>query len=182
MDPIIPKEKEEAIKADLATLQNEAKNIVIKTDDDMQNASAFLAQVKGRINRLKEIKDELVKPFQSAVRNANTWFKDQTEPFITLETQVKSGIGAYVQEKAKQAAAEAKKNQAPVEKPKTAVNTEHGRVSTSQVWTYDIVDEAKIPKKYLCVDRGAINLAIKSGERKIPGVKIYQKTSVRVLT
>lgn len=179
---IIPREKEEAIKADLATLQKDAQNLAVKTDEDLTSASAFLAQVKTRINRLKDIKDELVKPMKQAVRHADNWFKVQVEPFTILERQVKDAIGDYITQKEKEATTLAKQGNELIERPKASVCTEFGRVSSSKVWAWEVTDGTKVPKKYLAVNSAAVTDAVRNGERKIPGIKIYQKTQVKVMT
>ena len=42
-------------------------------------------------------------------------------------------------------------------------------------WTYEIEDEASVPRQYMVVDGPAITAAVRAGVRDIPGVKIYQK-------
>lgn len=51
---------------------------------------------------------------------------------------------------------------------------------TQKRWTYQVEDIEKVPHKYLVVNSSAINAAIRSGEREIAGVKIYQETIVSV--
>lgn len=179
-DTIIPKEKEAAIKSDLQTLEQEASSIVVTNDDEMQSASRFLAQVKVRINRLKEIKDELVKPMKSAIKNADNWFKVQTDPFLNLEAKVKSAIAGYIVQKEKAAVAEAKQTQAIAERPKVKVNTEFGQVSSQKRWTWRITDESKVPREYLCIDNAKVSNAVRNGERSISGIEIFQDTQIRV--
>lgn len=51
---------------------------------------------------------------------------------------------------------------------------------TKKFWTWDKAnyDLSKIPREYLIPDNGKITAAVKSGIREIPGVRIYQDTSV----
>lgn len=49
----------------------------------------------------------------------------------------------------------------------------------TKLWTYDIVDEAKIPVQFCSLDSKKINKAIKAGIREIAGLKIYQRTMVK---
>lgn len=46
------------------------------------------------------------------------------------------------------------------------------------VWTWDLVDEAQVPREFLQIDRGAVTAAVRSGVREIPGIKIYSKLSL----
>ena len=44
-------------------------------------------------------------------------------------------------------------------------------------WVWDVWDISLIPGKYLVVDKVAVNQAIKSGIREIPGIRIYETES-----
>jgi hypothetical protein len=51
-------------------------------------------------------------------------------------------------------------------------------VSTTKVWTYEVVDLDKVPREYLTIYDYAVDKAIKAGARQIPGLKIYQDERV----
>ena len=42
-------------------------------------------------------------------------------------------------------------------------------------WTFEIVDPNQVPNGYWIIDEAAIKAAIASGERNIPGVRIYEE-------
>jgi len=176
----IPKEKEQAIKTDLLELEKIAAGLIVKTDEQMVEASRFLAQVKMRINRLKDIKDELVKPMKDAVKHADNWFKMQVEPFLTLESQVKGSLAVYIVAKERAAAKEAKQTGEIIERLKAKVNTEFGQVSSTKRWAWRVMDESKVAREYLTVDNAKVTLAVRNGERTLSGIEIFQETSVRV--
>jgi hypothetical protein len=44
-------------------------------------------------------------------------------------------------------------------------------------WVWDVLDISLIPPKYLVVDKVAVNQAVKSGIREIPGMRIYETES-----
>jgi len=60
------------------------------------------------------------------------------------------------------------------------VRTESGTASVSMVWTWEVEDVKKVPREYLIVGANLVDNALKSGIRKIPGIKIYEKPQVRV--
>ena len=60
------------------------------------------------------------------------------------------------------------------------VHTEGARATTRQVWTFDLVDQAEVPRQYLSVDSQAVMAAIRNGIRTIPGLRIYDKQVVVV--
>ena len=67
-----------------------------------------------------------------------------------------------------------RKEIAPVE-VKVSTNT-----VTTKRWTFEVVDESKIPRKYLTVNTVAINQAVRNGVREIDGLNIFQTEGLRV--
>jgi len=61
------------------------------------------------------------------------------------------------------------------------VQSKVGVASMAKRWTFEVEDSATVPRRYLIVDTIAIRMAIREGVREIPGVRIYQSESVRVL-
>ena len=211
MQNLIPEDKARLIKQAQDDMDNRTKDLKIVDDATLQTASHILGEVKVRIKRLDELKNELTKPMADAVKSANNWFKMQKQPFEKIELYIKGLIGDYtfeverlamearkkaeaeqkeLEDAQKKLEAEAKKKNepapepvaplAPMEKPKVAVQTEHGKVITKKLWTYDIEDETKIPREFLTVDRAKVTQAVRNGERDIKGIKIYQKVSVAI--
>lgn len=54
-----------------------------------------------------------------------------------------------------------------------------GISSVVKRWSSHVTDESKVPRKYMMVDTSAIRQAVSAGIREIPGVSIYQVSSVR---
>lgn len=92
---------------------------------------------------------------------------------------------------AKENALKEKKEVAPLKKeieqpqeqvfipPTQKVSTDSGTMMTVVTWEFEIEDEKLIPRGYLHVNERTIKDAIRMGERLIPGVKIYEKKSIR---
>ena len=70
----------------------------------------------------------------------------------------------------------------PVEAPKTQVRTESGVTYVTKKWKARITDEKIVPREYLGVDQVKVNDAIKSGVREIPGIEIFEESTVAVRT
>ena len=77
---------------------------------------------------------------------------------------------------AAEAAALATEEAAKKAEPKMEGN--RGKAVASKVWTFEITDEAKIPREFCVVHEPAIRAAIKDGAREIAGVRIYQETRI----
>lgn len=65
----------------------------------------------------------------------------------------------------------------PIEVKQT-VRTENITTSTRKYWTYEIVDENAVPRAYCRSDAGMIRRAVNSGVREIPGVRIFEETTL----
>jgi colicin import membrane protein len=55
-----------------------------------------------------------------------------------------------------------------------------GSASVRQRWVATVEDETKVPREYLKIDMAKINLAVREGERSIPGVRIEQVAGLAV--
>lgn len=60
------------------------------------------------------------------------------------------------------------------------INISNNSASFRKLWTFEIVDISKIPVEYLTVNSKAVNDAIKSGVRDIPGLVIREEIKVAV--
>ena len=62
-----------------------------------------------------------------------------------------------------------------------AENIAENKISgTRKVWSFQVEDESKIPRKYLMVDARLIREAIRDGIRKIDGVHIFEETKIAI--
>lgn len=71
---------------------------------------------------------------------------------------------------------------APVEAPKIQARTEAGMVYTQKRWAVKVIDESQVPREWLCIDQKKVNEAIKTGVREIPGLEIFEESTVSVRT
>lgn len=65
-----------------------------------------------------------------------------------------------------------------VPKESNVTRTETGIAAYQRkTWTFEITDEAQIPREYLKIDEGKIRDAIKMGVREVPGLRIYETST-----
>jgi hypothetical protein len=65
--------------------------------------------------------------------------------------------------------------------PARVTATESGTVGVrNKPFTYRVLDEAQVPREYLCLDAAKIREAIRQGERTIPGLEIFQEEGLAV--
>ena len=60
------------------------------------------------------------------------------------------------------------------------INLSNDNAIVRQIWTFEVEDISKVPVEFLSINSVAVNSAIKSGVREIPGIKIFQKSSVSI--
>lgn len=48
------------------------------------------------------------------------------------------------------------------------------------IWDFEIENIEKVPTEFLTINSAAVREAIKAGRREIPGLKIFQKTSIAI--
>jgi len=69
-----------------------------------------------------------------------------------------------------------------IPQPKTITRTEEGSASIRKVWTWKLLDFAKLPDEYKKIDEVKLNQAVKAGMREIAGVEIYEETKTVIRT
>jgi len=193
-------DKLKKINEDVTKVIKTSETIKIETEEDFTKATEFLNQIVVRIKRIEELRIQFTKPILDAKNAIDTEFKASSVPLREVEAKVKSIILDYrkkeaelIEKKRLEKLKEAEKitnigeqEQALEEvkeiRQETNVQVSSGTNRFRKVWTFDIINEKIIPKAYLKVDEMAIRKAVKDGERKIKGVKIYQEERISSYT
>ena len=90
-----------------------------------------------------------------------------------------AGLEKAIERDSEAAKAEARADAKPAEMART--RSESGAVATLRTtWEFEIVDPTQIPRSYMVVNEQAIRAAIRTGARKIPGVRVYEKQTAMV--
>lgn len=174
-----------------------ATSYYVTDQDSATGANEILVEITLGLKQIEEKRKSFTAPLNQSLKEINNTFKNITEPIEAAKTALSQRLMSWraaeqrrieeEQEKARkeeerrrkiQEAHAAKGHQVsetitPVERPMPFAVQDTTR--TRRMWTYDIVDENRIPREYLMVDKTEIMKAVSSGVRDIPGVKIYQK-------
>lgn len=59
-----------------------------------------------------------------------------------------------------------------------AIAGQIGTASVAVTWTFEVTDEAAVPRAYLAVDLVKIGKAVRGGVRAIPGIRIYERPTI----
>ncbi len=176
------------VRAESNDLVENARHLVISTDDEARYASEMLTYIAAAQKKLEGQRTFLVGPLNQHVKDINAVFKEWKGPLEEAGTTLRRKMLTWHQEVEK--AAEEERSvleqlnvpEADIpDLPVKVVRSEAGG-STGVVkrWTFEVVDEKAVPRVWLMLDEGVINLAIKDGTRKIKGLRIYQKESLSV--
>ena len=180
-------------------LVTQAKAIEVK--DEASNIMAVeLAGGSKKLNKaIEDARKRFTQPALDYKRAVDGLAKGYQDRLTAIETILKGKLREYqnrvemerrkAEEAARQAAIELQKKidaeakaahvepvqVAPVVIPQVqkTTRTEQGSMSFREVWKFDVVTPAEVPRTYLMVDETRIRQAVKAGIREIPGVKIF---------
>lgn len=184
VEVIAPEKKVAEIAKDFKKLDKKSQTlVVVQSEEDYGKANEFLVEVKGRINRVKALHTEYVKPLKDHIKKLDELFKEPQRNYEAIESSVKRAMSDFrveqnriaAEEEAKRkaeeeaAAKEAEANgdkapapapQPPAVKPTTTHRTDAGKSSEVTVTKFEITDVNKLPKKY---KDAILEEALKSG-------------------
>jgi hypothetical protein len=164
------------------------KLVLIKSNEDIAKANEFLIEVKNKIDSLETERKSYTAPINETIKKLNAKFKELTAPLVIAEKAVKDAILSY-REECEKARLE---TQSKIQKKNgdkdiiiasvmpTVIESESGKMVISKKWTFEIIDEKKVPKEFLMVDRDKVDEAIDKGVRVIEGLHIYEKETVNI--
>ena len=139
---------------------------------------------------LKALENEIIGAFEPVVKAAYVAHKEAIaardrylDPVASARKIIWEKIGAFVL--AADAEFEAASRKA-AKAGELAVSTlpKVDGISVREVWKFEVIDAAKVPKKYLAPDERMIGGVVRSlkGNAAIPGVKVWMEKSVAVGT
>ena len=170
---------------------------VVLDQSQADEANEILTKINYGLKQIEGKRTSFTAPLNQSLKEINATFKKMVEPIKYAKESLTSRLMSWRrqeqaridEERAKAVREEERRRKiqeahaakghvvkediTPVTKPiPFSVND----TTTVQLrWTYEIEDDAKIPRDYLTVNGPAITQAVRAGVRVIPGVKIYQK-------
>lgn len=173
-----------AIKKQEDELSSDAKKELAEIKAMFNEPKSFLNDaeeiVRGKINHfLNEQKARMEAEALATKQKAEDEALKQAEELEAL----KSGAGEYdaVTRKAMIEAIEAKQNKLIDATAKQAeINQSSANSVVRKVWAFRLTDLSKVPLQYIQLNETAVRNAIKSGERNIAGLEIFQECQVAI--
>lgn len=173
-----------AIKKQEDELSSDAKKELAEIKAMFNEPKSFLNDaeeiVRGKINHfLNEQKARMEAEALAMKQKAEDEALKQAEELEAL----KSGAGEYdaVTRKAMIEAIEAKQNKIiDATAKQMEINQSSANSVVRKVWAFRLTDLSKVPLQYLQLNETAVRNAIKSGERNIAGLEIFQECQVAI--
>lgn len=186
---------------EIRAMGNEAKALVIGSNDTLRQAVAITGQAKSLSKSLTAKAKEILEEPESYVKAVKAWVKTFTSPLADIEAELKHKISQYQYQqeldrrKQEQLIAEANKRlqddlnaqakasgvEAPTVHPITLprkqapVRTEDGTLYSRKSWKGTVNNPDLVERKYCSPDQGKIDDVVKLGIREMAGVDIEEK-------
>jgi hypothetical protein len=174
---ILPEQKVEEISKDIKTFGKKAESfLAIKSQEDYNKTTAFIVEVKGRLNRMKEVIEFFTKPFQDARKKAlddmkkvEALFAPSLNSYMDMESNLKMAMSSFkmnedrrIREEERLAREKREKedrngnfNPAPmptVERVAPTVATDKGKATANKVWKFEVLQLAELRKDKAFMD------------------------------
>jgi hypothetical protein len=192
------------LKEHIGMLRTYAVQRVIAKDEDIVPATDDLSLIANLKKAVKEKQDKYCGPVKQHLDAMQAVFKDILAMLEDANGINRLKITSYRAEQVRKQkeideinrqAMELARKQAelsgtgeytvdttPIESPAVInkVQATAGGLSFAGIWTWELEDIKLVPDEYKILDRPAITRRVKSGERNIPGVRIFKQDSIRV--
>lgn len=191
-------------KAECLALDGAARALTVADQASLHEGVRLSTVAKGLWGGIEDARKGYVEAPNAFVKQVNNLAKAYQEPLKAVERLLDGKVLDYqtrqemerrkAQEAANQEAArmqaelnaeaeahgiEAPQVVAPViPEPPATVRTEEGSAHLRRVWDFEIVDAAQVPREFCTPDQAAIRQAVKAGIREIPGVRVFEKTTL----
>jgi hypothetical protein len=139
-----------ARKAITTPLQEEVKNWIAKEKE-------LVAPIEEAMQRA----DELIQQFNAEVAAQQQAVLDKIAEEERTRMQAEDGDASLIQQQS--------------EFQRQIAVAQHSTEGVRNVWTFEVQNLSNVPREYLMLDEKKVRKAIRSGERSIPGLMIFQK-------
>lgn len=176
------------IKSQVSIVQQQANSLSVNNQQEADEATALLKNVKQAEKFLTEKKEEITKPLMKSLSAVRDLFKPLELNIADATKTIKAKILAWTIEEQDKKDKEQARIAARVEKGTMRADTAAAKLENiskdapkSNVRTLKkvrIVDETAIPREWLVPNMIAITQAVLKDNITIPGVEIYEEKSI----
>ncbi len=185
----------------------QADKVVVKDDDTANSAIDLAGNIKKALDMIddqfkehtdahntyvkavQKVRDFWKKPLNKAYKHLTGLlglYEHQKEVQRLRDEKFAKEQAEALQKKikadAKAAGVKAPEITIPVTTKKETMRGEKGTLITKKRWTWEVMDEDKVPRQYLKIDNKALTTAVRAGERNIKGVRIFETYDAGIRT
>ena len=189
----------QTIEKQISPVIEKAGSYVVSTIGDVDNASAFLKELKDMEKVIEDKRVTFTKPLNESLKNINDTFKKMREPLEQARDLLTRKILTWKRIESERVAAEQaayrkiqeaeaelcrlQNKPVVVEEPIVIapVVNKIGNMQTVKRWGFYVTDFSKVPDDYKIIDTPGIHTAIRHGIREIPGLLISQEESLSIV-
>lgn len=183
----------QVLEKQVSPLVEKANGYVIDSVEVVDEASAFLKQVKDAETNIEQARLKITAPLNQSLKQANELFRNLRSPLEQARTLLTGKILSWKQAETRRIEAEEAKARKlqdyhesvghNVSAPKVLERLDNkiGNTQTVKYWTFEIIDIVKIPEPYKVVNENAVRQAVRDGVREIPGIKIFQAERLSIV-
>jgi hypothetical protein len=183
----------QVLEKQVSPLVEKANSYVINSVEVVDEASAFLKQVKDAETNIEGARLKITAPLNQSLKEANDLFRNLRAPLEQARTLLTGKILAWKQAETRRIEAEEAKARKlqdyhesvghNVSAPKVLERLDNkiGNTQTVKFWTWELVDRKLVPDAYKMIDNVKINQDVRNGVRAIPGLKIYQDERLSIV-
>ena len=178
------KEQIEKYRSNVDEVLLHTRNLQVTSKRDAKECISYIARARSLSEQINKTKLALTKDHRDYVTNVNNRAKEFVEPLDLIEEMVLSKIDLWKATFDETIAElESENFLAPTDFVDAFEMTDKFRTQEATAYecteySYALENIDLVPKEYLMVDKARFDLAMKTGIRKIPGLKI----SARVVT
>jgi hypothetical protein len=180
------KEQLEKYRSNVEEVLSYTKKLSVTNKREAQESINYIARARSLSEQINKTKLSLTKNARDYVTRINNIAKDFSEPLDLIEDTVLSKIDGWkasFDETIAELESETFLDSTDFVEAFEVTDkfrTHEASAYESTEYSYEVEDISKVPQQYLAVDKLNFDLAMKAGIRKIPGLKITQKTVTKV--
>ena len=118
---------------------------------------------------------ELVSPIEEAIQRADELIQEFNVQVATQQQAVLDRIAEEELVRLQEEDSDPERVRIESQFKQQIAVAQHSTEGVRNVWTFEVQNLAKVPREYLMLDEKKIRNAMRSGERSISGLMIYQK-------
>jgi len=180
----------------------QAALLQVSTQEQAMEAGRMLVQLKTWKGQVEQKRQFFTRPLKEHVKRVEALFKPLIERLDEADAVIRGKVLNYRVESERLAREEQAKLMEQAQAAQASGNDEvalalatqasesnagqktmmldEGSMQVKRVWDFEVEDYAAIPREFFSFDEKKVRLAIRAGQREIPGIRVFQKEQLAV--